>query len=207
VQHPRQLRIDFDGCSLADVFAALDQCLTDGWSRAAAVEAQWAPTLRDIQACYECDARGSRPASCLTLPWMSGSSVGVGYVWPAGERLSYDCQVAVWNTVVTDFHASCLAKIDPATVADLHLSVGLWSEEVCVEELMSPQAFALLKPMADDSTFWLGQVQWEEFIRLLSIERHRLTPPILKAWLLEQGWPAFAASKRADEFALALVDD
>jgi hypothetical protein len=98
-------------------------------------------------------------------------------------------------------------RADPATVADLHLSVRLWSEEVCVEELMSPQAFALLKPMADDTTFWLGQAQWEEFVHLLSLERHHLTPPILEAWLLEQGWPLFAANERENELALALVDD
>jgi hypothetical protein len=83
----------------------------------------------------------------------------------------------------------------------------MFSEEVDVRDLVSPESFEVLVELTRARfSFWERMEDWKDFARALRFEKHRLTPQILEAWLIGEGWEELQAAQQASDVSEILRD-
>ncbi len=109
--HLQELRITVNPGHAAELIAAIDSQLCNGWTRARDEEEKAAPALRERLACYHCDEREGRPASFFSL-YLWGDAFWQGSrTTPDRKGEKWELTDAEHNAVVQDFHNAVLNRL------------------------------------------------------------------------------------------------
>ena len=187
-----------DEKALKRFIVALEQRLTNGWSRYHEREAEVGRLALGSMYCFACKAQGSRPASEL---WLVTSSDGHLFVSNILARefssLTYD----QYNAIISDFYRTC-AK--PAADS-AQVSIELGNPDPQLEDFMPPATARLLRNFASSANrsilHPLDRRRWNEFLTSAHREGAELSADLLKRWLIEEAnWPEDEAFSLAVEY-------
>jgi hypothetical protein len=202
VKVERELRISLL-CSTAEFAAALDSALTSGWERAPENEKGPLAEQKKIL-CY----KRERPGKRIGLGLFGGGDILVVGNVVSEESDRAELSLAEHNEAIIDFHHNCLAHL-PAGTAE----IGLWSDNVNVEELVTAEAWRRLRAFSDGAAHkheWTtppaDRQRWIEFLvewERTAAEHQRFTPKVLRRWLEDEGWVEVRVNELAREFDFA----
>jgi hypothetical protein len=201
----RELSIRIDPNQVADFLSALAVAASDsGWERDSEAEQRAAPSVRERIACFKCDQRDGRVAATLALHLefdVPGKFVASYIGSPDGwERLPDEEH----NKILVDFNDRVLRNLS----MELNASCSLTSDQVKLEELMSPlamfalQSFVTMVGKPRPILTERATESWHYFLVTIQRDGHRLTADLLTRWLTqEHSWPVMMAERLRTEFA------
>ena len=187
-----------DENSFESFIVALQQHLTNGWSRYREREQEVARVALGPMYCFACTSLGSRPASEL---WIATHSDGHLYVSNilAEElpSLTYD----QYNAILSDFYHNCARPAAESCRARIELT----EFDPQLEDFMSGGTAGLLRSfsaLANRSILHpLDRRRWNEFLVSAYKEGSRLSAESLQRWLVEEEkWPEDEAINLATEY-------
>lgn len=204
VRTRRKLTIKVDPERIADFVAALIVAGTDsGWERDTDAEQRAAPIMRERIACFKCDQREGRVAATMALHLefdVPGKFVASYIGSPDGWKTLADEE---HNKILVDFNDRVLRNLS----TELNATFSLTSDEVKLEELMSPLAMFALQSfvtMVGKPRVILPERSmdsWYYFLTTVQRDGHRLTSDLLTRWLIqEKSWPPILAKRLGAEF-------
>jgi hypothetical protein len=172
-----------DGRALNNFIVALDQHLSNGWSRYREREAEVGRVALGPMYCFVCTAQGSRPASELWLATHSGGYLYVTNILAQEfSSLTYD----QYNEILSDFYRAC-AK--PAADG-IPVSIKLGNPNPQLEDFLSPATARQLRSfstLANRSILHpLDRQRWNEFLASAHREGAELNADMLQRWLIEE---------------------
>jgi len=183
----QELTFRGDPDSLGRLIQAIEDRLSDGWSRSHDLERETEQAIFGPMYCFSCTSRAARPASDLWLAADSKTKLYVSNVVPREHSsLTHD----QYNQVLQEFH-NRFAR--PA--ADLvGVQVELASPDFRIDDVLSASAVQALRgfsSLANRSVLHpLDRERWNRFLGMAHREQALLTSDMLQRWLVEEEkWP------------------
>ncbi|MCC6589991.1 MAG: hypothetical protein IT168_25085 [Bryobacterales bacterium] len=181
---------------LAAFVSALDQHLTNGWSRHRERESEVQRAALGPMYCFRCTALYERPACELWLATNPDRHLYVSNILAQEfSSLTYD----QYNQVLSDYYVHCVRPA--AEISSVQVELGKTSPEI--EDFVTPQTARLLRSSLSNRSVVhpLDRRRWNAFITAAHRERAKLTGGMLQRWLIEEErWPEDEAINLATEY-------
>jgi hypothetical protein len=197
--YPKYL-IKLDLADTSAFFCALENALCNGWTRRPDSPCD----LFDRYFIFQRDKPGHPPLR-LVIVRDDAETLSIVNIVPREGGLT----IAQYKAVLLDFQTSVLEKV---LHAGFSITLLLGSDEIRIERLLHPVAFAQLQRFAvlanrntgslhlSDRDYWIAFLIAYHRGRL-----HGLTPDILAGWLREQHFSSSAISNLRHEFDFGLA--
>lgn len=187
-----------------EFFAALDENLPAGWSRAKDAEERAKSGLdREFYYYLRASAEG-RVGAMVAIYRRDAETLYVSNVVPSDSgRLEHD----EYNAILREFCEQALQRVE----TKFPTAFVLAGEDLDLGRLMSTAAFAKLQTFSAAANKSTGSAhpldldRWFDFLVELHTGKHRLDTASLGRWLTEvEGWSEEQAADLRQEFAFAL---
>jgi hypothetical protein len=183
---------------LKECIAAIEERLSDGWTRSCGLEREAGLVDFDPMYCFSCSSRENRPACDLWIASRSSTRLYVSNIVPQDRSsLTYD----QYNAVLREF----LDRFAQAAADSTGVEVELGNANPQLEDFLSVTTAAALRAFSSHANrsilHSLDHERWNRFLSNAHRDQSSLSSDMLRRWLVdEEKWPEDIANELVIEY-------